>query len=114
MIAVFIGWRRGHTLDALREAAVASVGSGVGAIFILLAVGSLIGTWAMSGTLVAMVYYGLQLLSPNYFYMTAAIICARGIGQHRQLLDGRRHDRHRPHGHRAEHGAQPRDHRRRP
>jgi Na+:H+ antiporter, NhaC family len=75
MIAVFIGWRRGHSLDALREAAVASVGSGVGAIFILLAVGSLIGTWAMSGTLVAMVYYGLKLLSPNFFYMTTAIIC---------------------------------------
>jgi len=75
MIAVLIGWRRGHTLDALREAAVASVGSGVGAIFILLAVGSLIGTWAMSGTLVAMVYYGLKLLSPNYFYMTTALIC---------------------------------------
>jgi NhaC family Na+:H+ antiporter len=30
----------------------------------------------MSGTLMAMVYYGLQLLSPNYFYMTAALICA--------------------------------------
>ena len=72
MVAVFVAWRRGHTLDSLREAAVASVGSGIGAIFILLAVGSLIGTWAMSGTLVAMVYYGLQLLSPNYFYMTAA------------------------------------------
>jgi NhaC family Na+:H+ antiporter len=76
MVAAFIAWRRGHTLEALREAAVASVGSGIGAIFILLAVGSLIGTWAMSGTLVAMVYYGLQLLSPNYFYMTAAVICA--------------------------------------
>ena len=76
MIAVFIGWRRGHTLDSLREAAVASVGSGIGAIFILLAVGSLIGTWALSGTLLAMVYYGLQLLSPNYFYVTAAALCA--------------------------------------
>ncbi len=75
MIAVFVGWRRGHTLDSLREAAIASVGSGIGAIFILLAVGSLIGTWAMSGTLVAMVYYGLKLLSPNYFYATAALIC---------------------------------------
>jgi NhaC family Na+:H+ antiporter len=76
MVAVFIAWRRGHTLEALRHAAVESVGSGIGAIFILLAVGALIGTWAMSGTLVAMVYYGLQLLSPNYFYMTAAVICA--------------------------------------
>jgi len=76
MIAVFIGWRRGHSLDALREAAVASVGSGIGAMFILFAVGSLIGTWALSGTLVAMVYYGLQILSPNYFYATACAICA--------------------------------------
>ena len=76
MIAVFIGWRRGHSLAQLNQAAVASVSSGIGAIFILLAVGSLIGTWALSGTLVGMVYYGLQLLSPNFFYMTACAICA--------------------------------------
>lgn len=76
LIAAFIGRRRGHTLDALREAAVASVGTGVGAMFILFAVGSLVGTWAMSGTLVAMVYYGLQILSPHFLYMTSAVICA--------------------------------------
>jgi NhaC family Na+:H+ antiporter len=76
MIAVFIGWRRGHKLQDLNAAAVASVGSGIGAIFILFAVGALIGTWALSGTLVAMVYYGLQLLSPNYFYVTTCAICA--------------------------------------
>ena len=75
MIGAFVGWRAGYTLDELQEAAVASVSSGIGAMFILLAVGSLIGTWAMSGTLVAMVYYGLHLLHPNYFYVTAAIIC---------------------------------------
>src|SRR5262245_5700176 len=37
-IAVFIAWRRGHTLDSLREAAIESVGSGIGAVFILLGV----------------------------------------------------------------------------
>ena len=60
----------------LQRAAVESVTSGIGAIFILLAVGALIGTWALSGTLVAMVYYGLQILNPNYFYVTTVIICA--------------------------------------
>ncbi len=75
MIAVFIGWRHGHSLESLGEAASKSVSTGIGAIFILFAVGALIGTWAMSGTLVAMVYYGLQLLSPNYFYVTACAIC---------------------------------------
>jgi len=75
LVAVYVGWRRGHSLESLREAAIASVGSGIGAIFILFAVGALIGTWAMSGTLVAMVYYGLKLLSPHFFYMTTALIC---------------------------------------
>ena len=75
MIAVYVGWRRGHSLESVREAAVASVGSGISAVFILFAVGALIGTWAMSGTLVAMVYYGLKLLSPHYFYATTALIC---------------------------------------
>ncbi len=76
MLAVFVGWRRGHSLASLGEAARASVSAGIGAIFILFAVGALIGTWALGGTIVAMVYYGLQLLNPDYFYMTAAAICA--------------------------------------
>jgi NhaC family Na+:H+ antiporter len=76
MIAVVLARRRGYTLHELGEAAITSVESGLGAIFILFAVGGLIGTWAMSGTLVAMVYYGLQILNPNYFYVTAAAICA--------------------------------------
>ena len=75
MIALVIGRRAGYTLEQLREAAIASVGTGVSAIFILFAVGALTGAWAMSGTLMAMVYYGLQFLSPNYFYMTTALIC---------------------------------------
>lgn len=83
MIAIVIARRRGHSLEDLNAAAVASVGSGIGAIFILFAVGALIGTWAMSGTLMAMVYYGIKLLDPNFFYVTAAAICAAisfGIG----------------------------------
>jgi len=83
MIAVVVAWLRGYSLQFLNDAAVASVGSGVAAIFILIAVGALIGTWAMSGTLLAMVYYGLKILDPNYFYVTSAAICAAisfGIG----------------------------------
>lgn len=76
MIAVFLAWWRGYTLHELSDAAIASVSSGMGAIFILFAVGALIGTWAMSGTLVAMVYYGLQILNPAYFYVSAAAIAA--------------------------------------
>jgi NhaC family Na+:H+ antiporter len=56
IVAVFVAWRHGHSIEELRDAAVASVTTGLSAIFILLAVGSLIGTWALSGTITAMVY----------------------------------------------------------
>lgn len=76
LIATFVALYHGFNFDELRDAVVESVSTGLYAIFILLAVGSLIGTWAMSGTIIAMVYYGLQLLSPNYFYFTTVLICA--------------------------------------
>jgi len=76
LIASAVGRRLGHRSEALRDAAVEGITTGLPAIFILLAVGALIGTWALSGTLMAMVYWGLQLLSPDYFYATAAVICA--------------------------------------
>jgi NhaC family Na+:H+ antiporter len=46
------------------------------AIFILLAVGALIGTWNMAGTIPTVVDYGVRLLNPTIFYVTTAIICA--------------------------------------
>ena len=76
LVAAHVAWRHGHSIPELRDAAVASVTTGITAVFILLAVGALIGTWALSGTLIAMVYYGLQLLNPNYFYMTSCLICS--------------------------------------
>lgn len=48
----------------------------MGAMLILLMVGSLIGTWILAGTVPTMIYYGLQILSPDYFYVASCIICA--------------------------------------
>ena len=76
IIAAGIAYKNGMPWDGIRQAVVDGVASGLAAIMILLAVGALIGTWALSGTIVAMVYYGLQILSPNFFYATTTLICA--------------------------------------
>lgn len=76
IIAAGIAFKNHMPWDGIRQAVVDGVSTGLAAIMILLAVGALIGTWAMSGTIVAMIYYGLQILSPNYFYATTALICA--------------------------------------
>jgi Na+:H+ antiporter, NhaC family len=75
MMAITVAWRHGHSVEDLRETAVTSVTTGLPAIFILLSVAALIGTWAISDTLMAMNYYGPKPLSPNYFYMTTCLIC---------------------------------------
>ncbi len=76
LVAAGLAYKNGLPWDGIRQAVVDGIATGIGAIGILLAVGALIGTWALSGTIVAMVYYGLQILSPHYFYATAAVICA--------------------------------------
>lgn len=83
LVAILVGLKNGHTVPTMTKAAVDSISSAMGAIFILLSVGALIGSWNMSGTIATMTDWGIQILSPNFFYVSAAIICALvalGIG----------------------------------
>jgi NhaC family Na+:H+ antiporter len=74
--AALMAFKNGYRASDVGEAAVAGVASAMSAIFILLAVGALIGTWNMAGTIPTVVDYGVRLLNPSIFYMTTAIICA--------------------------------------
>jgi NhaC family Na+:H+ antiporter len=74
--ASLISFKNGYTVAAIADAAVGGVTSAVGAIFILLAVGSLIGTWNMAGTIPTVVDYGIRLVSPTWFYVATTAVCA--------------------------------------
>ncbi|MEZ5891896.1 MAG: Na+/H+ antiporter NhaC [Parvularculaceae bacterium] len=74
--ANIVGLCYGMKWSELEDAVVAAVSRAIPASLILLAVGSLIGSWMMSGTAPAMIYYGLGLISPQWFYPAAALICA--------------------------------------
>ncbi|HEY7044213.1 MAG TPA: Na+/H+ antiporter NhaC family protein [Nocardioidaceae bacterium] len=74
--ASLIAFKNGYTVAAVADAAVGGVTSAVGAIFILLAVGALMGTWNMAGTIPTIVHYGIGILSPTWFYFASAAICA--------------------------------------
>ena len=77
-IAAIVAIQNGHKWPAILEAIVQGISTAMGAILILLAVGALIGTWLMAGTVPALIYYGLELLSPQYFYVATCLICAIG------------------------------------
>ncbi|MFA6769929.1 MAG: Na+/H+ antiporter NhaC family protein [Bacteroidales bacterium] len=44
------------------------------AIFILLMIGALTGSWMISGVVPAMIYYGLQIITPTLFLLVAFIL----------------------------------------
>lgn len=55
---------------------VRSISMAIQASLILLIVGSLIGTWILSGVVPAMIYYGLQLIHPAVILPVCALVCA--------------------------------------
>lgn len=75
-IAIVIGLKNGYQWHELEKAIINGISLSLGAVLILLAVGSLIGTWLLSGTVPTMIYYGLQILDPSWFYAAACVICA--------------------------------------
>lgn len=45
-------------------------------LLILLSVGMLSGSWMISGVVPTLIYYGVQILSPRFFLVSACAICA--------------------------------------
>ncbi|HSM83313.1 MAG TPA: Na+/H+ antiporter NhaC, partial [Nodosilinea sp.] len=76
MVAAIVALKNGNPWSAISAAGGRAVASVTSAIFILLAVGALIGTWNMAGTIPTLVYYGIQILQPGWFYLASALICA--------------------------------------
>lgn len=59
------------------ELAITNNISGVAtAIIILLIIGALSGTWMISGVVPTLIYYGMQIIHPDFFLASTCIICA--------------------------------------
>ncbi len=75
-IATIIAYRLGLTWDTIKKKIVGTIGSAMPSMLILLLIGSLAGTWMISGIVPAMIYYGLDIISPKMFLFTAVIVSA--------------------------------------
>ncbi len=75
-IVVIIGIKNGQGWSTIEKAIVKGISTAMVAILILLLVGGLIGTWILAGIVPTMIYYGLNILSPDYFYVASCLICA--------------------------------------
>jgi NhaC family Na+:H+ antiporter len=68
--------RNGQSWANTKDHIVKTIGSAMPSMLILLLIGSLAGTWMISGVVPAMIYYGMDIINPHVFLITAVIVCA--------------------------------------
>ena len=64
----------GYSWDTILSNAVKKLSKGLPTILILFAIGIVIGSWIVSGTIPMFVYYGIKLINPSYIYVLAFVI----------------------------------------
>jgi NhaC family Na+:H+ antiporter len=75
-IAAIIAKKHGFEWKSIRSGMVKSIGSAMPSMLILLLIGSLAGTWLLSGVVPALIYYGLKLINPTIFLFAAVVVSA--------------------------------------
>ena len=66
----------GRSWPEIESSIVRNLSRATPAIFILFAIGAIIGSWMVSGTLPMLVCYGLKILNPDYIYLAAFLVPA--------------------------------------
>jgi NhaC family Na+:H+ antiporter len=62
--------------DDVQAGMVHGINLAMGAILILMVVGTMIGTWIHGGVVPSMIFYGLKVLSPGIFLVATLVICS--------------------------------------
>ena len=75
VVGAVVALRNGYRWKEIERGMVHGISLAMGAILILLVVGSVIGTWILAGVVPTMIYYGLLVLTPAVFYAAACVIC---------------------------------------
>lgn len=75
-VAGLAGWRLGYSWEEMQAGIVESVRKALPAILIMLCVGMLVAAWMAAGTIPMFLYYGLKLVSPRFFLVTACAVCS--------------------------------------
>ncbi len=74
IVASGVAWKLGHSWENIQNAIVERLAKALPAVFILILVGGLIGSWMIGGTIPMLVYYGLKIISPEYVVLTAFLV----------------------------------------
>ena len=74
-VASVIAFNLGFSWLDIQKGIIKSINSSLPSILILFLVGSLAGSWLLSGVVPAFIYYGIQILNAKIFLFAACVIC---------------------------------------
>lgn len=75
-LAGLMGLKSGYSWEELQEGMFEALGRIQIAIAILALVGMIIAAWLASGTIPAIIYWGLKLIAPEHFLLSTMILCS--------------------------------------
>ena len=71
IIGAINGWKWVY----MEQGFLSAINRSMQAILILAVIGAMIASWMAAGTIPSMMYYGIKVISPKIFLVTAAILC---------------------------------------
>ncbi|AOZ93747.1 Na+/H+ antiporter NhaC [Paenibacillus crassostreae] len=76
IVAGIIAIMLGHSYNDIMGSISDKIAKTMPAILILITVGFMIGAWMVGGTIPMMIYYGLQIINPQFLIITAFLVTA--------------------------------------
>ena len=76
IVTALVAKKIGYKWEEIQAAMGHGVSRAMIGMFIFIAIGMLIGSWIQAGTVPALIYYGLDLLSPRWFLPAGLLICS--------------------------------------
>jgi len=76
LIAGIIGLRLGFTYTEIQDGINKTIHKSLTALLIVTVVGALIAAWITCGTIPMLIYYGLKIITPQFFLVTSCIVCS--------------------------------------
>ena len=74
--AIIVAMASGFKWETIEEGIMHGCKLAMIPMLILMLIGVLIPTWIAAGTIPTLIYYGLKIISPTFFLLTTAIVCA--------------------------------------
>ncbi|MCR4708806.1 MAG: Na+/H+ antiporter NhaC [Clostridiales bacterium] len=71
-----VGALNGWKWNVMEKGMIAGINRAMQANLILLTVGMLVSTWKAGGIIPSMIYYGLNIINPSIFLVTACLLCS--------------------------------------